>query len=186
MSWQLPELAADTESPWTTAWFCPRRTYESRLADSVDDLGEVDRALRRYLSADRSDAWSVGQWHEAYRDLSSALAHVVGALLDGADGWSPSWWVDSVMIEGVESASELKYDLRGGMIWGDERHHWVEPLQAVLSLSDAGVSAYEINIADASIGLRRVPYTRRQTASPTRGGDWLFMFRRSRSSGHVA
>lgn len=105
------------------------------------------------------------QQAEGLRDICSAMARLLGRLLETDERWNRYWWVDDVLPMSARHPVLLKnpsgYELQvqGLMIWGQKgtSKDWVEP--CLLALSEvAEVFKYQIHCGDAVQGLGKVPY----------------------------
>ncbi len=138
-------------------------------------LGEDLRSyLRVYADGREAD-------EQQLRSVCSALAWLVGYLLQGEEGWSRYYWVDAIRPSRVNVLNGGELKVEGSMIWGErgQSREWIEPLSATVRLSGSGkeVVSYQIMCGDAARGLKKEPYS----MSPGRANrpgvvQWLFTF----------
>jgi hypothetical protein len=153
---------------------------ESASADLESKLAGF---VRSYIRASRREDSS--QESEALRWLCCGLEYLLGELLQHSDEWKG--WVDGVtpatyMIpDSIKIVSPVNATLRGYADWAMDARgpFWIEPFLADVHISETEdvVVSYELNFADATRGLGRVPYgkhiRRPDWFFPT---DWLFTF----------
>lgn len=137
---------------------------------------KVTDALRLYLAATDDLRYSRG------RELSDILGFLTGALLqENEPSWSRFWYVDGLLEDSIDTVSPREVDVRGKLIWGDERNQWIEPFWGQISLASDQADApdYQLHVGDAGIGLGRVPYGTHERRERT-VTDWIFTIRSER------
>jgi hypothetical protein len=137
-----------------------------------EDRAALAEGVRRYLAAEDPAS------QDAQRALAGQIARLVGELLQGAEGWSPYWWVDDFHVDTAEKGVPLRVKLTGSLIWGDERSQWIDPFRAVLNLSSlsAGTVSYTFEFGDESTGLGIVRFGERRPRAWDRVTEWVFRF----------
>lgn len=125
-----------------------------------DDLeATLARCVRSYLrTCDSGDACAQA---DALLWTSTALARLLGRLLEGSDGWSRWYSVDDVLPTSVAVLSAVELRIEGMMIWGEHKTtcQWVEPFFVSVRVSETSDSivAYRIMCGDATPGLGTIP-----------------------------
>jgi hypothetical protein len=119
---------------------------------------------------------------EALRWICSALARLLGELLEGKDGWSRWYWVDDIVptAERVLPGDELHVE--GMATWGESgpTDQWVEPFSASVQIGENcdSILRYEIKFGDAGTGLGQIPYGKhRSHIKPGCPDEWMFVLR---------
>ena len=150
----------------------------------AEDLRFISRDLEAML-ADEVREYIAGREDEAepekLRSIYSTFARLLNGLLEGAEGWSPYYWVDDILQSSIAILSDNEVIVLGWMIWGETKQtgECVEPFRAFVHLPDGNdaVFRYEICCGDAAQGLGKKPYedglAYRDPALPE---QWLFRF----------
>ena len=129
-------------------------------------------AVRSYLdSCDRV----VSEPSDPLREVANALAWLLGALLEGNDGWRPDWWIDDLLrVFAIRTPGGLKVE--GLIVWGDKQ--WVDPFVASVTLPSAGnaITGYELKFGNAAYGLGRVGYEQERRPDWDAPAEWIFEF----------
>ncbi len=118
------------------------------------------------------------------RDICSAMARLLGQLLELDGRWNRYWWVDDVLPSSAKNPtlgrnlSSHQLSLDGLLIYGQRgsSRQWVEPCWALFS-DDGCVFSYQICCGDASRRMGTISYAERHKlggrALPKR---WEFSF----------
>jgi hypothetical protein len=140
----------------------------------------VGAALSEYLAMHEPDIDLV-QRTDLERELCSAIAAMIGVLLDGDDRWPPGYWVDDIDMCAIERDGPASVTFVGVAVTGDDlRHQWIEPVSAAVALTTPGseLASYQVLVGDAALGLSTVPYGERRPKVWPDVPGWIFTFRR--------
>ena len=115
------------------------------------------------------------------RSVCSALARLLGQLLEGNEKWSRYRWVDDVLPSLAAIVSHEELSFLGLMIWGEkgQARQWVEPLFASLRVTENGeeLLGFHIMCGDAAAGLGKRPYeTHAKTKRQSDPENCIFVF----------
>ena len=139
------------------------------------------RSVRSYVGAyDRGDV--IEQENHA-RDAGAVLARLLDMYLHGTVEWSPYRWVDDLTMRSMTLTSAGCLEVRGLMIWGEEKGQWLDPFLARLQIAtDRSLQTWTLAFGSGAIGLAQFGYTHRekirQQLDPASVDDWLFVFRK--------
>ena len=118
---------------------------------------------------------------EQLRSVCSALARLLGQLLQKHEKWSRYKWVDAIIptVETVPSADEVR--IQGTMVWGErgQSREWIEPFSAWVQIPTINQEPLRCKIlfGDAARGLGTLPYSRNpRHADLNEPARWLFSF----------
>ena len=137
-------------------------------------------ALSEFLAMHGPDV-ELEQQTNLERELCSAIAGMIGILLEGDNRWPPGHWVDDIDACAIERDRPASVTVSGLAVTGDDlRHQWIEPVTAALALTTTGseLASYQVLVGDAAVGLSTVPYGKRLPKTWPDVPAWIFRFRR--------
>jgi hypothetical protein len=137
-------------------------------------LGPEERSIAEWVSAVLAD----GADDSRNGEVSDALGRMFERLLAGEASWSSYWWIDGALPERVTRVDESTVETTGFFVPSDERHQWIQPFRATLSVDSSGLRVldYEVSLGDEDVAINAVPWGGKRPKHWPDVDRWAFAF----------